>query len=43
MGAQSKDVVAVPNQFTHALAIVVPDLDLAIFATAEEDLAWGGC
>jgi hypothetical protein len=42
MGAQCKDVVCVPFQFTNVLAIVLPDLDLAIFAPAEEDLARGG-
>ena len=43
MRAQCNDVVAVPFQFTNVLAIVVPDLDLSILATGEEDLARGGC
>ena len=42
MGAQSKNVTCVPFQFTNVLAIVLPDLDLAILAPAEEDLARGG-
>ena len=42
MGAQSKNELCVPFQFTNVLAIVLPDLDLAFFAPAEEDLARGG-